>query len=204
MVVAVLILIGAGVILFYNTSENNRVSEETINTVTKIEELIESNNILLEENRTSELDSNEIKLENVDINSSIGSKSSTKIDGITYIGIIYIPSLNNLAVPIIDECTDANLKLSACRYAGKLENNNIVVAGHNYKSLFGKLSKLSVGNIIYFKDLEGNAHKYKCTEIVILNENDVEKMQIGNWDLTIFTCTYNGNERLTFRFERTT
>ena len=202
MVLAVILVIIAGTILYFNTTENNRVEEETINTITEIENLIDQNNALrdamLEENSSSE-----IILKNIDKDKAVGAKASTKVNGITYIGIIYIPSLNNLAVPIIDTCTESNLKISACRYAGNLEENNIVIAGHNYKSLFGKLTKLSVGNILYFKDLEGNAHKYKCTEILTLNENDVEKMQTGNWDLTLFTCTYRGNQRLTYRFEIT-
>lgn len=200
MILAVLILMCAAVLLFHNTSENNRVEEESIDTVTKLEELVESNSALLKDEEN--LESN-INYTNLDINSSIGTKTSIKINGLTYIGIIYIPSLNNLATPVIDTCTEKNLKVSVCRYAGNLESNNMVIAGHNYKSIFGKLSKLAIGDIAYFKDLEGNVYKYKCKEIIKLQENDVEKMQIGDWDLTLFTCTYDGKERLTFRFELT-
>ena len=153
MIFAVILLIIAGVLLFYNTREDNRVSEETINIVTQIEELIEKNNAILEQSETPEEVQGEMKLENVETNYSIGSRTSTNLNGVTYIGIIYIPSLNNLAVPVIDTCTEKNLKIGACRYSGNLENN-IVIAGHNYKSLFGQLSKLSAGNILYFKDLE--------------------------------------------------
>ena len=202
MIFAAILVIIAGGILYFNTSENNRVEEESITTITEIENLIDQNNALLDA-MSEQNNSAEITLRNVDINEAVGAKASTKVNGVTYIGIVYIPSLNNLAVPVIDTCTESNLKISACRYVGTLEENNIVIAGHNYKSLFGKLNKLSVGNILYFKDLEGNAHKYKCVEILTLNENDVEKMQTGNWDLTLFTCTYRGNQRLTYRFEIT-
>lgn len=195
MVLAVIMMVSAGGILIYNNIDNNRAEEVSLDAVNKIEELIEKNSeINSDENGQNDLDW-------LDVGSSIGTKSSININGCTYIGIIYIPNLNNLAIPVIDTCTDANLKISACRYAGNIENNNIVIAGHNYKSLFGKLSKLTNGNIAYFKDLEGNVYKYKCKEIITLEANDVEKMQTGDWDLTLFTCTYDGSKRLTYRFE---
>ena len=197
MIFAALMLIGAGGLLFYNNLEENRVEEETISTVTELEKIVEEYVAFNEKNEEKPI----VKEVKLDTNSSIGTKSSLNLNGNTYIGIIYVPSFNNLAVPVIDTCTEQNLKISACRYAGNIENNNMVIAGHNYKSLFGKLNKLAKGSIIYFKDLENNAYKYKCTEILTLGENDVEKMQTGNWDLTLFTCTYNNQERLTLRFE---
>ena len=59
MVLAVILVIIAGTILYFNTTENNRVEEETINTITEIENLIDQNNALrdamLEENSSSEI-----------------------------------------------------------------------------------------------------------------------------------------------------
>lgn len=203
MIIAVVMVISAGIILVYNTWDNNRVEEESLETVTKLEELIGKNNFV---NDTDDKNEENIESEgeaasSSDSDVSIDIKSSVNINGYNYIGIIYIPSLNNLAVPVIDTCTDANLKVSVCRYAGSLQNNNMVIAGHNYKSSFGKLSKLTTGSIAYFKSVDGTVYKYKCKEILTLSENDVYEMQTGDWDLTLFTCTYSGTSRLTLRFE---
>jgi sortase A len=104
-------------------------------------------------------------------------------------------------VPVIDNCTDSNLKLSACRYSGSIKENNMIIAGHSYKSVFGKLySKLEEDDIIYFKSLAGNVYKYKLTNIESLLPTDVEKMQSGEWSLTLFTCSYDNQKRIAFRF----
>ena len=132
---------------------------------------------------------------------SNNDRTSINIKGHNYIGIVYIPILNNLALPVIEECTESNLKVSVCRYSGSLKENNFVVAGHNYKSSFGKLSKLVVGNIAYFKDINGNVYKYHCKAIETLSPKSVNEMVNGDWDMTLFTCTYNGANRVAYRFE---
>jgi sortase A len=121
---------------------------------------------------------------------------------VPYIGILYFPQISNLAVPVIDDCTDENLKKYACRYSGNIDENNMVIAGHSYKSIFGKLSsKLEEGDIIYFKTLDGIVHKYKLTNIEKLLPTDVTQMQTGDWDFTIFTCSYDNQKRIAYRFD---
>ena len=39
------------------------------------------------------------------------------------------------------------------------------------------------------------------TNIEYLLPSDVKKMQEGNWDLSIFTCSYDNQKRITYRFE---
>lgn len=195
MIIAALMLLGAGGILIYNNIEDSKVEKETSDTVIRLEKLLENSNL-------GETEINNDQDTQIDTGNSVGTKTSVNINGYKYIGIVYIPSLNNLAVPIIDNYTDKNLKISACRYAGTIEHDNMVIVGHNYKSAFGKLSKLTVGSIMYFKDIEGKVYKYKCKEIVVLQPSDVYEMQTGDWDLTLFTCTYSNTERLTLRFEQ--
>ena len=77
----------------------------------------------------------------------------------------------------------------------------MVIAGHNYRYSFGKLKSLNIGNIAYFRAMDGTTYKYRCIDILELKPNDVEKMLEGNWDMTLFTCTYYGKKRLTLRFE---
>ena len=42
---------------------------------------------------------------------------------------------------------------------------------------------------------------YKMVERETLNPTDIEGMESGNWDLTLFTCTVGGQSRVTIRFE---
>ena len=54
---------------------------------------------------------------------------------------------------------------------------------------------------IYYDQNSGNVYKYKLTNIEYLLPSDVKKMQEGNWDLSIFTCSYDNQKRITYRFE---
>lgn len=187
MIFAVILLVAAVILLFYNTQENNRVEKDNLETVTELEKIYEEN-LAKQEN-------------GLQIEENIEKRTSININGYDYMGILYIPILDNLSLPVLETYTYPNLKISICRYSGCIEEGKFVIAGHNYKSSFGKLSKLAVGNIVYFKDVNGIVYKYSCKSIETLAPNQVHEMINGDWDLTLFTCTYNNLNRLAYRFE---
>ena len=122
------------------------------------------------------------------------------INGIDFIGVLRIPALE-LELPIISEWNYPNLKTAPCRYSGSAYLNNLIICGHNYTSHFGTLKNLWEGDIATFTDMDGNVFTYKMMERETLNPTDIEGMESGNWDLTLFTCTVGGQSRVTIRFE---
>ena len=122
------------------------------------------------------------------------------INGIDFIGVLRIPALE-LELPVISEWNYPNLKTAPCRYSGSAYLNNLILCGHNYASHFGRLKTLSEGDIATFTDIDGNVFIYKMVERETLNPTDIEGMESGNWDLTLFTCTVGGQSRVTIRFE---
>ena len=122
------------------------------------------------------------------------------INGIDYIGVLQIPSLE-LELPIASEWNYPNLKTAPCRYSGSAYLNNLILCGHNYASHFGKLKSLSEGDVATFTDMAGNVFIYKMVERETLNPSDIEEMEDGDWDLTLFTCTVGGKTRVTIRFK---
>lgn len=122
------------------------------------------------------------------------------INGIDFIGVLRIPTLE-LELPVISEWNYPNLKTAPCRYSGSAYLNNLILCGHNYASHFGRLKTLSEGDIATFTDIDGNVFIYKMVERETLNPTDIEGMESGNWDLTLFTCTVGGQSRVTIRFE---
>lgn len=119
-------------------------------------------------------------------------------DGIQYVGALEIPAYD-LTLPIIDDWSYPNLKIAPCRYSGSAYRNNMVLAGHNYKSHFGKLKNLVAGDEIIFTDMDGNRFVYQVAEQEVLEQTAVEEMKTGDWDLTLFTCTYGGQMRMALR-----
>ena len=124
------------------------------------------------------------------------------VDGMSYIGYLSIPDLN-IELPVMADWSYPNLKTAPCRYTGNLYTDDLIIAAHNYASHFGKIGTLPIGAELIFTDVKGQKHEYAVCEIVQLPGTAVEDMQFGDdWDLTLFTCTLNGQSRVTVRAER--
>lgn len=124
------------------------------------------------------------------------------VNGMEIVGILQIPVLG-LELPVISQWSYPNLKKAPCRYSGSAYLNNLVICGHNYASHFGSLKKLSEGDQAVFTDMDGNVFTYRMVEQDILlpdSPSSIEEMESGDWDLTLFTCTTGGQNRVTLRF----
>lgn len=124
--------------------------------------------------------------------------TETEIDGYAYIGYLSFPTLG-LALPVISECDNAGLKLAPCRYAGSVKTGDLVIAAHNYKRHFGKISQLSEKDEVLFTDMNGLTTEYEVALAENLPSYAVEDMTAGDYELTLFTCTYSGRSRVTIR-----
>ena len=123
------------------------------------------------------------------------------IDGEDYIGVLTIPALE-LELPVISQWDYAALKAAPCRYSGSLYQNDLIICAHNYSSHFGRLKNLRVGDIAIFTDMEENAVTFRMVERETLEPTDLEGMEAGDWDMTLYTCTVGGQSRVTVRFLR--
>lgn len=123
-----------------------------------------------------------------------------QIDGYDYIGVLEVPG-QNLVLPVMSEWNEEQLRRSPCRYLGSAYTGDLIIAGHNYRRHFSNLKRMHVGDEVFFTDMDGNRFSYQVVEIEILNADAVAEMEAGEWDLTLFTCTYGGQTRFTVRCE---
>lgn len=121
-----------------------------------------------------------------------------EVEGNEYIGTLYIPSLE-LELPVMSKWSYDNLKVAPCRYYGSAYTGNMIIAGHNYRKHFSPIKTLPVGERIEFTDVDGNLFRYRIDQVEELKKTAVEEMQAGDWELTLFTCTYGGQTRLALR-----
>lgn len=124
-----------------------------------------------------------------------------RVDGYNCIGYLSIPALE-LELPVLSEWDYERLKVAPCRYTGSVKTNDLVIAAHNYVRHFKALSKLSAGDTVTFTDIKGVIFAYKVAAVDILPSDAVEEMITGDFDLTLFTCTYGNANRVTVRCER--
>lgn len=123
------------------------------------------------------------------------------VDGDAFCGKVIIDKLG-IELPVYDEWDYNRLKSAPCRYMGSIADDDIVIAGHNYKSHFGPLDNLKNGDEIKFQDAFGTIYVYEVRELVTLDGTAVSDMQSGGWDFTLFTCNMSGEQRVTVRCER--
>ena len=127
---------------------------------------------------------------------------TAEIDGHEYIGFVGIPALG-LELPVMADWDYDKLKIAPCRYSGSVFTGDLVVMAHNYKKHFGSLSTLRPGDSVTFTDMEGQTLYYEVTALDVLSSTAVEDMTSGEFDFTLFTCTYGGESRVTVRCDRT-
>ena len=127
--------------------------------------------------------------------------TEVEINGHAYIGYLSIPKLE-LELPIMADWSYPKLQISPCRYTGSVRGEDLVLMAHNYAAHFGGLSKLTEGDSVIFTDMDGVVTLYEVVAQDILDPYAVEEMTAGDFDLTLFTCTYGGKSRVTVYCDR--
>lgn len=118
-----------------------------------------------------------------------------EIAGDYYIGFLEIPSLG-ISLPVIGEWADDALQIAPCRYSGSAYTGNLVIAAHNYQTHFGRIKTLSSGDQMIFTDVKGRSFLYEVAAVETIQSTAVEEVLSEEWDLTLFTCTIDGFERV--------
>lgn len=130
------------------------------------------------------------------------AKQQTEFKGYKVIGVIKIPKIN-IEYPILEKTTKETLKISITKFYGNAVNEigNLCLAGHNNRdgTMFGKIKKLELEDIIELTDLSGVTKEYKIYDKYNVNPNDtsiLEVKELGIKEVTLITCTNGNKERL--------
>lgn len=117
-------------------------------------------------------------------------------------GNIIIPKIN-VNYPFFYGISDNLLKISPCRFNGKMPNvkSNLCIAGHNYNDnrFFSKISSLTIGDEILIEDLNANTYIYNVYDIFEVTEDElftyVDNYK-NEYELTLVTCNNINNKRI--------
>ncbi len=124
--------------------------------------------------------------------------ATVDVYGYDCIGILSVPNLD-LELPVLTDWSYAKLKKAPCHYYGSYYEKDFVIAAHNYNSHFGRLSELQAGDIVVFTDVSGTAHYYEVVILETLPKNATKEMITSGFDLSLYTCTPGGSNRVTVR-----
>lgn len=185
MVGGILLIAAAVSLVVYNLMEDEYAAKAAYNSLLELQQVIKKT------------ESNE-SVENIELSEEM---AVIEIDGYGYIGYLSIPTLN-LELPVMSEWDYTRLKTAPCLYYGSVKTDNMVIAAHNYTRHFGRLSSLEIGDTVQFTDMKGKVYIYEVGDIEILPPTATEEMIVSDWNLTLYTCTYSGESRVTVRCER--
>lgn len=124
--------------------------------------------------------------------------AQVQVEDQAYVGYITLPALQ-LELPVMATWSESQLAQAPCLYAGSALTGDMVIAGHNYTRHFGRLKQLRPGDTVLFCGMDGQVWQYQVALVEVLAADQVEAMTAGEYPLTLFTCTYSGQERLTIR-----
>lgn len=127
--------------------------------------------------------------------------TEVEIDGHAYIGYLSIPKLER-ELPVMADWDYSKLRIAPCRYFGSVRGEDLVIMAHNYAKHFGGIAGLAEGDQMVFTDMDGIATVYEVVGQDVLLPEAVEEMTSGEYDLTLFTCTYGGQNRVSVYCDR--
>ncbi len=190
-----IILVCAALALFgWNQWDSYRAGQASSEVLAQLEEVLEASS----GETTGDADGSSAGEGGADGDSEI---AGLYIDGYSYIGYIYLPTLE-LKLPVMSSWSYEQLVISPCRYTGSVATDDLVIAAHNYDQHFGNIKYLTEGAPVYFTDWEGETTSYEVSLVETLSPYAIEEMTDSGYALTLFTCTYGGQSRVTVRCER--
>ena len=132
---------------------------------------------------------------------SSGGTSYVVVEREAYMGILTIPRFS-LSLPVNLTWSYQKLRTSPCRYSGDIEHNDLVIAAHSYRSHFGNINSMEVGDPVTFTDIEGHVYTYYVAALEIAHPSDTRSVVTSVYDLTLFTCTFDSRSRVVVRCNR--
>ncbi len=202
-VLGLILIVSALALTFYNMWDDTRANRDSEDALVRLKQVqlvtepsvvnASADSMYSEERMNAE----EIEIPDYQLNEDMEMPSAF-IDGMEYVGVIQMPTLG-LELPVIAEGSEENLKFGPCCYKGSPYKNDFIVMAHNYRSHFGSLKSLQIEDQVFFTDMDGNEFRYRVVEKEILKASQSEEMVSGDWDLTLFTCVWTNEKRVTVR-----
>ncbi len=202
MLVGAILLVAALLLLVHNRNQDIRAGDSSQRVLARIRPLIierqsgELSSKPAENHEKRDLGPSEPLPENLAAKSDPASDMPViEIDGFAYIGYLSIQALD-LELPVLSACDLEGLNIGSCRQFGSIRSYDMTIAGHNYSNHFGRLHLLQTGDRVLFTDVEGQTTSFVVCAKEVLAATAVEKVRNSGWDLTLYTCTYGGHQRL--------
>ena len=199
MFLGAVLIIGALSLFLHNQKESNAAEEMISQILPEIIEQINENRQEASKDGNPIPDKTDIPVEFLEPEDL--EMTEVVIDGHAYIGHLTIPKLE-LDLPVMSGWDYSKLRIAPCRYRGSVNGRDLVIMAHNYPKHFLRIDELNEGDKLTFCDMDGVVTRYLVVGKDVLDPSKVEDVISGEYDLTLFTCTYSGQQRITVYCDR--
>lgn len=105
------------------------------------------------------------------------------LEGNDFVGILEIP-LYESELPV---CADwGNVSKYPCRFGGSIYNGTLKVGVTSQNGQYDFYRELSVGDDVFFTDMEGNRYSFKITSLRYEKHADINTLNKNDGELTVF------------------
>lgn len=109
--------------------------------------------------------------------------STLSIDGIDFVGLLEIPRYGSAFPVCADWGTPAKYP---CQFYGSIYDRTMQIGGTSQKGQFDFYREISVGDAVYFTDMEGNRYAYAVKDIRYEKSANQTALQKKDASLTLF------------------
>lgn len=214
-IIGLLFVLSAFALTGYNFYDQFRAEQAAVETADRLREEIELLHEIIEDQKKEEIpdylldipeeirdqivfDKEKDIEEDIEEEPEIVDMPTIELDGDKYIGIISLPSIG-VELPVYAECSLDKLRTAPCAEYGSIFTDDLVICAHNYRGHFGKIGNIRIGDSIIITDVKGNEYRFTAAEKETLWSTEVEAMKNSIYPLTLYTCTLEGNRRITLR-----
>lgn len=109
--------------------------------------------------------------------------SVLSLDETDFIGILEMPRYGSL-LPVAADWGD--LRKYPCRFSGSIYDGSIQIGGTTQKGQYDFYREISVGDSLFFTDMEGNCYAFAVTDLRYEKHADQDALQRKEAALTLF------------------